>query len=133
MKEKARIVRRYLKDHVELANLAEETGTSPRLILQWAKQSLEGLGNLFQRDPPIARGTPPAPGDSGDPGTFLPRPTIDGVCAREEKAAGRSSLQGALDSSGGAEGDSGLQEKNSFGIKRLYFMMLDRKMAAVSP
>ena len=39
VEEKARIVRRYLKDHVGLADLAEETGSSPGLILQWAKQA----------------------------------------------------------------------------------------------
>ncbi|MGC8553771.1 MAG: transposase [Phycisphaerae bacterium] len=47
VEEKARIVRRYLKDHVGLADLAEETGTSPGLILQWAKQALEGLEQTF--------------------------------------------------------------------------------------
>ena len=47
VEEKARAVRRYLKDHVGLADLAEETGTSPGLILQWAKQALEGLEQTF--------------------------------------------------------------------------------------
>ena len=50
VEEKARIVRRYLKDHVGLADLAEETGTFPGLILQWAKQSLEGLEQTFSRE-----------------------------------------------------------------------------------
>ena len=50
MEEKARVVRRYLKDHVGLADLAEETGTSPGLILQWAKQALEGLEQTFSRE-----------------------------------------------------------------------------------
>ena len=50
VEEKARIVRRYLKDHVGLADLAEETGSSPGLILQWAKQALEGLEQTFSRE-----------------------------------------------------------------------------------
>ena len=50
VEEKAKIVRRYLKDHVGLADLAEETGTSPGLILQWAKQSLEGLEQTFSKE-----------------------------------------------------------------------------------
>lgn len=50
VEEKARVVRRYLKDHVGLADLAEETGTSPGLILQWAKQALEGLEQTFSRE-----------------------------------------------------------------------------------
>ncbi|MGL3709583.1 hypothetical protein ACSYAY_01785 [Leptospirillum ferriphilum] len=33
VEEKARIGRRYLKDHVGLADLAEETGSTPGLIL----------------------------------------------------------------------------------------------------
>ena len=54
MQEKAKVIRRNLKDHVGLADLAEETGTSPGLILQWAKQALKGLGRPFQGRP-IAR------------------------------------------------------------------------------
>lgn len=50
VEEKARVVRRYLKDHVGLADLAEETGTSPGLILQWAKQALEGLEQTFSKE-----------------------------------------------------------------------------------
>ena len=50
VEEKARTVRRYLKDHVELADLAEETGTSPGLILQWTKQAMEGLEQTFSRE-----------------------------------------------------------------------------------
>ena len=50
VEEKARVVRRYLKDHVGLADLAEETGTSPGLILQWSKQALEGLEQTFSRE-----------------------------------------------------------------------------------
>jgi transposase-like protein len=47
---KVQIVRRYLKDHVGLADLAEETGSTPGLILQWAKQALEGLDQTFSRE-----------------------------------------------------------------------------------
>uniref|UniRef100_A0A7C3R4F9 Transposase n=1 Tax=Leptospirillum ferriphilum TaxID=178606 RepID=A0A7C3R4F9_9BACT len=50
VEEKARIVRRYLKEHVGLADLAEETGSSPGLILQWAKQALEGLEQTFSKE-----------------------------------------------------------------------------------
>ncbi len=50
VEEKARVVCRSLKDHVGLADLAEETGTSPGLILQWAKQELEGLEQTFSRE-----------------------------------------------------------------------------------
>ncbi len=50
VEEKARIVRRSLKDQVGLADLAEETGTSPGLILQWTKQALEGLEQTFSRE-----------------------------------------------------------------------------------
>jgi len=50
VEEKSRIVRRYLKDPVGLADLAEETGSSPGLILEWAKQALEGLEESFSRE-----------------------------------------------------------------------------------
>ena len=50
VEEKAQIVRRYLKDHVGLADLAEETGSSPGLILGWAKQALEGIEQTFSRE-----------------------------------------------------------------------------------
>ena len=50
VEEKARVVRRSLKDHVGLAVLAEETGTSPGLILQWAKQALEVLEQTFSKE-----------------------------------------------------------------------------------
>lgn len=50
VEEKARIVRRYLKDHVGLADLAEETGSTPGLILQWAKQALEGIEQTFSKE-----------------------------------------------------------------------------------
>ena len=46
---KAKIVLRYLNDHIRLADLAEETGTSPGLIFQWAKQALEGLEQTFSK------------------------------------------------------------------------------------
>lgn len=45
--EKARIDRRYLKDHVALADLAEESGTSPAQISQWMKAALESLEEAF--------------------------------------------------------------------------------------
>ena len=48
--EKAQIVRRYLKDHVGLADLAEETGSTPGLILGWAKQALEGIEQTFSKE-----------------------------------------------------------------------------------
>lgn len=44
------IVRRYLKDHVGLADLAEETGSTPGLILGWAKQALEEIDQTFSRE-----------------------------------------------------------------------------------
>ena len=50
VEEKAQIVRRYLKDHVGLADLAEETGRTPGLILGWAKQALEGIEQTFSRE-----------------------------------------------------------------------------------
>ena len=50
VEEKVQIVRRYLKDHVGLADLAEETGSTPGLILQWAKQALEGLDQTFSKE-----------------------------------------------------------------------------------
>ena len=50
VEEKSQIVRRYLKDHVGLADLAEETGSSPGLILGWAKQALEGIEQTFSRE-----------------------------------------------------------------------------------
>ena len=56
VEEKARVVCRSLKDHVGLADLAEETGTSPGLILQLAKQALEGLLSRPFPGRPIARG-----------------------------------------------------------------------------
>ncbi len=49
VEEKVQIVRRYLKDHMGLADLAEETGSTPGLILQWAKQALEGLDQTFSK------------------------------------------------------------------------------------
>ena len=50
VEEKAQIVRRYLKDHVGLADLAEETGSTPGLILGWAKKALEGIEQTFSRE-----------------------------------------------------------------------------------
>ena len=50
VEEKAQIVRRYLKDHVGLADLAEETGSTPGLILGWAQQALEGIEQTFSRE-----------------------------------------------------------------------------------
>ena len=50
VEEKAQIVRRYLKDHLGLAGLAEETGSTPGLILGWAKQALEGIDQTFSRE-----------------------------------------------------------------------------------
>jgi transposase-like protein len=45
--EKARIVRRYLRDRVSLADLSDETGASPAQISQWAKVLLEGAESVF--------------------------------------------------------------------------------------
>ncbi|RMD58306.1 hypothetical protein D6833_13025 [Candidatus Parcubacteria bacterium] len=45
--EKARIVRRYLRDKVSLADLADETGASPALISQWTKALLEQAEIIF--------------------------------------------------------------------------------------
>ena len=50
VEEKVQIVRRYLKDHVGLADLAEETGSIPGLILQWSKQPLEGIEQKFSKE-----------------------------------------------------------------------------------
>ena len=47
----ARIVRRYLKDHVALADLAEESGTSPAQISQWVNAALESLEEAFSGEP----------------------------------------------------------------------------------
>lgn len=49
--EKARIVRRYLKDHVALADLAEESGTPPAQIGQWVKAALKSLEEAFSGEP----------------------------------------------------------------------------------
>ena len=46
----AQIVRRSLKDHVGLADLAEETESTPRLILEWSKRALEGIWYTFSRE-----------------------------------------------------------------------------------
>lgn len=48
--KKTRIVRRYLKDPVGMADLAEKTGSTPGLILGWAKQALEGIEQTFSRE-----------------------------------------------------------------------------------
>ena len=45
--EKARIVRRYLRDKVSLADLADETGASPAQICQWTKALLESAEDVF--------------------------------------------------------------------------------------
>ena len=55
VEEKAQIVRRYLKDHVGLADLGEETGSTPGLILGWAKQALEGIDQTFSREMHLQR------------------------------------------------------------------------------
>ena len=49
--EKARIVRRYLRDKVPLADLADETGASPALISQWTKALLENAETIFTGEP----------------------------------------------------------------------------------
>ena len=45
--DKALIVRRYLRDNVSLADLADETGASPALISQWTKALLESAETVF--------------------------------------------------------------------------------------
>ena len=55
VEEKAQIVRRYLKDHVGLADLLEETGSTPGLILGRAKQPLEGIEQTFSREIQLQR------------------------------------------------------------------------------
>ena len=50
VEEKAQIVRRYLKDHAGLADLAEKTGSTPGLTLQWAKQALEWIEQTFSKE-----------------------------------------------------------------------------------
>ncbi|MHB1286212.1 MAG: transposase [Leptospirales bacterium] len=47
VEEQALIVRRYLKDHVGLADLAEVTGSPTELIFRWAKHALEGVEQAF--------------------------------------------------------------------------------------
>jgi transposase-like protein len=47
--EKAKIVRRHLREEVSLADLADETGAAPGQISQWCKQGLEGLEGVFDR------------------------------------------------------------------------------------
>ena len=45
--EKARIVRRHLRDGVTVADLAEQTGAAPGLIHTWIKLSLERLDTVL--------------------------------------------------------------------------------------
>ena len=45
--EKSKIVRKYLKDHQTLFDLAEDSGTSPVQISQWVKADLDSLGKAF--------------------------------------------------------------------------------------
>ena len=48
--EKARIVRRHLRDRVSLADLADETGASPSLISQWVKTLMESAEAIFANE-----------------------------------------------------------------------------------
>ena len=45
--EKAQIVRRYLRDRISLADLADETGASPSMISHWTKLLLESADDIF--------------------------------------------------------------------------------------
>jgi transposase-like protein len=45
--EKARIVRRYLRDKISLADLSDETGASPAQISQWTKALMESAEEVF--------------------------------------------------------------------------------------
>jgi transposase-like protein len=54
-KEKADIVRQYLRGERQPADLAEQYGISPAQIYQWAKTALEGLENTFERETPRAQ------------------------------------------------------------------------------
>jgi len=47
--DKARLVRRHLRDGVSLADLADESGAAPGQISQWCKQALESLEDVFSR------------------------------------------------------------------------------------
>lgn len=47
-KEKAKIVRRHLREGVGLADLSDETGAAPGQISRWSKQALEGLVGVFE-------------------------------------------------------------------------------------
>ena len=48
--QKAQIVRRYLRDKVSLADLADETGASPGLISQWVKTLMESAETIFANE-----------------------------------------------------------------------------------
>ena len=187
VEEKARVVRRYLKDHVGLADLAEETGTSLGLILHWAKQALEGLEQSFSRETHRQRGKSctrrswkKKPGSENgnllsanfprEPdvkkswgpltGTHVAPETTEEILRAVMflKKRGQNFLSGTswtyhrwVRSRGKDARPEGVfpkghwilpeerkaildfKKKPSFGIKRLFFMMLDRKMAAVSP
>ena len=50
VEEKAQIVCLYLKDHVDLADLAKKTGSTPGLILPLAKLALEGIEQAFSQE-----------------------------------------------------------------------------------
>ena len=51
-REKADIIRQYLRAERQPADLAEQYGISPAQIYQWAKAALEGLENTFDREAP---------------------------------------------------------------------------------
>lgn len=46
--DKARVVRRHLRDKVSVADLADEYDVAPGQISQWCKQALEGVESIFK-------------------------------------------------------------------------------------
>ena len=47
-KDKAKLVRRHLREGVGLADLSDETGAAPGQISRWSKLALEGLEGIFE-------------------------------------------------------------------------------------
>ena len=46
--DKAKLVRRHLREGVGLADLSDETGAAPGQISRWSKLALEGLEGVFE-------------------------------------------------------------------------------------
>ena len=49
--EIVRVLRRYLKEKVELSKVCEEAGCHPSQVLRWEKQFFEGGAKVFDRKP----------------------------------------------------------------------------------